>query len=147
MPSWIGRRALTLLLWPWCYLCRCLTLPGLHRILLHTAMLSCPSQEDRGETSSTRGSLGVYPDVCHFLHLHVVSAVLSLYVGVLERRSLSIGVKERWLFRALCRHLDPLTFSMVRHNSASVTIAKCRYSCAFLNLGIRLLRIRVFHEN
>ena len=55
VPSCIGSRAWPYLSWPWCFLCRCLTLPVLHQVLIYTAMLSCPSQEDRGEASCTWG--------------------------------------------------------------------------------------------
>lgn len=50
--------------WSWRCLCRCLTPPGLLQILIATAMLSCPSQEDQGEwavcTTEVGGKEGLW---------------------------------------------------------------------------------------
>lgn len=84
--------------WPWCSLCRCLTHLGLHWVLINTAMLSCPSQEDPGEASVLGQwvSLGA-TDVCDCLHLHVVHVVMPLcwWVGILE--VCVFCPKDKWL--------------------------------------------------
>ena len=60
--------------WPRCSLCRCLTQPGLHQVLLDTAMPSCPSQEDPGEASvlGEASVTGCYP-TCMTVYLHMRS--------------------------------------------------------------------------
>uniref|UniRef100_A0A8D0XBM5 Uncharacterized protein n=1 Tax=Sus scrofa TaxID=9823 RepID=A0A8D0XBM5_PIG len=65
-----------------------LTHPGLHRVLLDTAMPSCPSQEDPGEplwTWVSSVSLGVTPRLSPPVSI-CATCRHALYVGVLRRR-------------------------------------------------------------
>ena len=61
-PGGLGQEVWPHLSWSRCSLCRCLTHLGLHWVLINTAMLSCPSQEDPGE-ASVLGTAGVIG--CH----------------------------------------------------------------------------------
>lgn len=86
--SAVAERSLTPLSWPLCSLCRSLTHPGLHRVLLDTAMPSCPSQEDPGEplwTWVSSVSLGVTPRLSPPVSI-CATCRHALYVGVLRRR-------------------------------------------------------------